>query len=161
MFVHAIVEKNGGCVAIDHRLEARTPHPTYVCLPQIASLDFWWWPFLHQKSVGVILRYYWKWSFMKFSTKMSVMWPLSSTRGSFVCVSLRYYWKLLFMLLSTKMGVLWSLIIDQRLVHLTPHRLPCHRSRSWNPGGDHFLDKKFVGVSLRYYWKWSFLVIFD
>jgi hypothetical protein len=24
---------NGGCVAIDHRPEARTPHPTYVSLP--------------------------------------------------------------------------------------------------------------------------------
>jgi hypothetical protein len=25
--------KNGGCVAIDHRPEARKPHPTYVSLP--------------------------------------------------------------------------------------------------------------------------------
>jgi hypothetical protein len=25
--------KNGGCVAFDHRPEARTPHPTYVSLP--------------------------------------------------------------------------------------------------------------------------------
>jgi hypothetical protein len=29
----AISDKNGGCVAIDHRPEARTPHPTYVSLP--------------------------------------------------------------------------------------------------------------------------------
>jgi hypothetical protein len=29
----AISNKNGGCVAIDHRLEARTTHPTYVSLP--------------------------------------------------------------------------------------------------------------------------------
>jgi hypothetical protein len=29
----AISDKNGGCVAIDHRSEARTPHPTYVSLP--------------------------------------------------------------------------------------------------------------------------------
>jgi hypothetical protein len=29
----AIFDKNGGCVAIDHRLEARTPHPTYFSLP--------------------------------------------------------------------------------------------------------------------------------
>jgi hypothetical protein len=28
----AIFGKNEGCVAIDHRLEARTPHPTYVSL---------------------------------------------------------------------------------------------------------------------------------
>jgi hypothetical protein len=33
----AIFDKNGGCVAIDHRLEARTPHPTYVSLPYITS----------------------------------------------------------------------------------------------------------------------------
>jgi hypothetical protein len=29
----AISDKNGGSVAIDHRLEARTPHPTYVFSP--------------------------------------------------------------------------------------------------------------------------------
>jgi hypothetical protein len=29
----AIFDKNGGCVAIGHQLEARTPHPTYVSLP--------------------------------------------------------------------------------------------------------------------------------
>jgi hypothetical protein len=29
----AIFLKNVGCVAIDHRPEARTPHPTYVSLP--------------------------------------------------------------------------------------------------------------------------------
>src|SRR5688572_7930862 len=38
-----------------------------------------------------------------------------------------------------KMGVVWPLIIDQRLVHLTPHMFPCHRSHSWISGGDHFL----------------------
>jgi hypothetical protein len=29
----AIFNRNGGCVAIDHRPEARTPHPTYVSFP--------------------------------------------------------------------------------------------------------------------------------
>jgi hypothetical protein len=29
----AIFGKNEGCVAIDHRLEARTPHPAYVSMP--------------------------------------------------------------------------------------------------------------------------------
>jgi hypothetical protein len=33
-------------------------------------------------------------------------------------------------LFSTKMGVVWPLIIDQRLVHLTPHMFPCHRTHS-------------------------------
>jgi hypothetical protein len=54
----AIFDRNGGCVAIDHRPEARTPHPTYVSLPEITFLDFWWRPFLGEKSVGVSLRYY-------------------------------------------------------------------------------------------------------
>src|SRR6187455_2578713 len=40
-----------------------------------------------------------------------------------------------------KMGVVWPLIIDQRLVHLTPHMFPCHRSHPWISGGDHFLGK--------------------
>src|SRR5688572_9396537 len=104
----AIFDKNGGCVAIDHRPEAHTPHPTYVSLPYITFLDFWWRPFLGQKSVGVSLRYYCKWSFMAIFGKMVVVWPL---------------------------------IIDQRLIHLTPHMFRCHRSHSWNSGGDHFLVK--------------------
>jgi hypothetical protein len=33
MVVDAIFDKNRGCVAIDHRTEARTPDPTYVSLP--------------------------------------------------------------------------------------------------------------------------------
>jgi hypothetical protein len=44
-------------------------------------------------------------------------------------------------LFSTKMGVMWPLTIDQRLIHLTPHMFPCHRSHSWIFGGDHFLVK--------------------
>jgi hypothetical protein len=44
-------------------------------------------------------------------------------------------------LFSTKMGVVWPLIIDQSLVHLTPHMFPCQRSHSWIYGGDHFLVK--------------------
>jgi hypothetical protein len=44
-------------------------------------------------------------------------------------------------LFSTKMGVVWPLIIDQKLVHLTPHMFPCHRSHSWISGGGHFLGK--------------------
>jgi hypothetical protein len=44
-------------------------------------------------------------------------------------------------LFSTKIRVVWPLIIDQRLVHLTPHMFPCRRSHSWISGGDHFLVK--------------------
>jgi hypothetical protein len=44
-------------------------------------------------------------------------------------------------LFSSKMGVVWPFIIDQRLVRLTPHIFPCHRSHSWIFGGDHFWVK--------------------
>jgi hypothetical protein len=44
-------------------------------------------------------------------------------------------------LFLTKMGVVWPFIIDQRLVHLTPHMFPCHRSHSWIFGGHHCLVK--------------------
>jgi hypothetical protein len=33
------------------------------------------------------------------------------------------------------------LIIDQRLIHLTPHMFPWHRSHSWISSEDHFLVK--------------------
>jgi hypothetical protein len=72
-------------------------------------LDFWWRPFLGQKSVGVL---------------------------AFDIIENGRSW-----LFSTKMGVVWPFIIDQRLVHLTPHMFPCHRSRSWISGGVHFLAK--------------------
>jgi hypothetical protein len=42
------------------------------------------------------------------------------------------------------MGVVWPLIIDQRLIHLTPHMFSCHRSHSWISGGDHFLVKNLL-----------------
>jgi hypothetical protein len=45
-------------MTIDHQIEARTPHPTYVSLAYITFFDFWWRPFLGQKSVGVSVRYY-------------------------------------------------------------------------------------------------------
>jgi hypothetical protein len=44
-------------------------------------------------------------------------------------------------LFSTKMGIVWPMIIDQRLIHLTPYMFPCHRSHSWISGGDHLLVK--------------------
>jgi hypothetical protein len=44
-------------------------------------------------------------------------------------------------LFSTKMGVVWPLIIDQRLVHLTPHMFTCDRSHSWISSGYHFFVK--------------------
>jgi hypothetical protein len=47
-------------------------------------------------------------------------------------------------LFSTKMGVVWPLIIDQRLVHFTPHMFSCHRSHSWISRGDHFLVKNLL-----------------
>jgi hypothetical protein len=40
MVVHAIFDKNGGCVAIDHRPEARTPDPPRVFLAIDHNLGF-------------------------------------------------------------------------------------------------------------------------
>jgi hypothetical protein len=103
-----------------------------------------------------------------FSTKMGVVWPLIIdqrlihltpqmfhchrshswiSRGDHFLVKNPYVlafgiiengrsW-----LFSTKMGVVWPLIIDQRLVHLTPHIFSSHRSHCWISGGDHFLVK--------------------
>src|SRR5688500_13907082 len=49
------------------------------------------------------------------------------------------------LLFSTKIRVVWPLIVDQRLIHLTPHMFPFHRSHhrlhSWSSGGNHFLVK--------------------
>jgi hypothetical protein len=42
---------------------------------------------------------------------------------------------------STKMGVVWPLFFDKRLIHLTTHMFPCHRSHSLIYGGDHFWVK--------------------
>jgi hypothetical protein len=128
MVVHAIFDKNWGCVAIDHWLEARTPHP-----------QMFTWHISHS----------WISSGNHFFVKNSYVLEFGIMENG-------RSWKF-----STKMVVLWSLIIDQRLVHLTPHMFPCHRSHSWISRGDHFLVKKFIGVSLRYYWKWSFMAIFD
>jgi hypothetical protein len=49
--------------------------------------------------------------------------------------------------ISTKMGVVWPFIIGQRLVHLTPHIFPCNRSHSWISGGDHFLVKNSLELA--------------
>jgi hypothetical protein len=54
----AISNKNGVCVAVDHRPEARTRQPTYVSLSSITLFDFWWRPFLGKKIVVFSLRYY-------------------------------------------------------------------------------------------------------
>jgi hypothetical protein len=58
MVVHGIFVKNGGSMDIDHRREACTPHLTYVSLPMVTLLDFWWRPILGKKSIGFSLQYY-------------------------------------------------------------------------------------------------------
>jgi hypothetical protein len=128
MVVHAIFDKNSGFVTIDHRPKAHTPHPTYVSLLKITFLDFWWRPFLGQKSIRASLQYYWKWSFMAISDK----------NGG--CVATDH----------------WP---EARTPHPTNVSLPYITFSDfwWRP----FLGQKSVGVSHRYYWKWSFMVIFD
>jgi hypothetical protein len=41
----------------------------------------------------------------------------------------------------TKMGVEWPLIMDHRIVHLTPHIFPYHMSHFWISGGVEFFVK--------------------
>jgi hypothetical protein len=64
-------------------------------------------------------------------------------------------------LFSTKMGVVWPLIIDQMLVHFTPHMFSWHRSHSWISGGDHFLVRNPLVLAFGIIEKWSFMAIFD
>jgi hypothetical protein len=40
MVVLGYLRQKWGCVAIDHLLEARAPHPTYVFLSYVTFLDF-------------------------------------------------------------------------------------------------------------------------
>jgi hypothetical protein len=72
------------------------------------------------------------------------------------------------MLFSTKIGVVWPLINNQRLIQLTPHMFPCHRSHSWISGGDHFLVKNPLvlafgiienGRSCYFRQKWGYVAI--
>jgi hypothetical protein len=77
MVVHATFNKNRGCVAIDHRQEARTCHPTYVSLPYITFFDFRWRPFLGKnirRCYPSIIENGRSWL---LSTKMGVVWPLT------------------------------------------------------------------------------------
>src|SRR6187455_2059821 len=104
----AIFDKKWGCVAIDHRPEARKPHPhMFSC---------------HRSH-----------SWISGGDYFLVKNPLVLAFG---IIENGRSW-----LFSTKMRVVWPLIIDQSLVHLTPHMFPCHRSHSWISGGDHFLVK--------------------
>jgi hypothetical protein len=57
MVVHAIFDKNRGCVAIDHRQEARTPHPhMFLC----HKSHFWilvetiYWSKIRNVSLSII-----------------------------------------------------------------------------------------------------------
>jgi hypothetical protein len=104
----ATFDKNGGCVAIDHRPKAHTPHPhVFPC---------------HKPH-----------SWISGGDHFLVKNPNVLAFG---IIENGHSW-----LFSTKMGVVWPLIIDQRLIHLTPHKFPCHRPHSWISGGDHLLVK--------------------
>jgi hypothetical protein len=104
---------------------------------------------------------------MQFSAKIGVVWPLiidhrlvHLTHICFLPIDhiLRFlvetiFWSkirrclpsvLLEMVVHAvfdKMGVVWPLIIDQRLIHHTPHLFPFHRSHSSISSGDHILVK--------------------
>jgi hypothetical protein len=74
-----------------------------------------------------------------FSIKMGIVWPHMVKNPyvlAFGIIENGRSW-----LFSIKMGIVWPLIIDQRLIHPTPHMFPCHSSHSWISGGDDFLVK--------------------
>jgi hypothetical protein len=59
-----------------------------------------------------------------------------------------------------KMGVVWPLIINQRLVHFTPHIFLAKYHISWISGGDHFLVRNPLVLAFGIIEKWSFMAIF-
>jgi hypothetical protein len=151
---------------IDQRLINLTPHifPSHRSHSLISGGDHFLVKNPYVLAFGIIENGH-SWL---FSTKMAVVWPLiidqrliNLTPHMFPChrshswisgrdhflvknpyvlafsiIQNGYSW-----LFSTKMGVVWPLIIDQRLINLTPHMFPCHRSHSWISGGEHFLVK--------------------
>jgi hypothetical protein len=72
----AIFDKKWGLCGHWSSTRGSYTSPIYISLPLVTYLDFWWRPFLSQISIDVSLRYYWKWSFMQFSSKMGVVWSL-------------------------------------------------------------------------------------
>jgi hypothetical protein len=155
-------------VAIYHRPEARTPHPTYVSLHRSHSRISGGDHFLVKNPLVLAFGIIENGRSWLFSSKIGVVWPfiidqrlVHLTPHMFPChrshswissgdnFLVKNPYMLAFSIIenghslrfSTKMGVMWPLIIDQRLINLTPHMFPCHRSHSWIYGGDHFLVK--------------------
>jgi hypothetical protein len=71
----AISDKNGGCVAIDHRLEARTLHPTYVSCHRSHSWISGGDHFLVKNQLVLAFGIIENGRSWLFSTKMGVVWP--------------------------------------------------------------------------------------
>jgi hypothetical protein len=79
----AIFDKNGGCVAIDHRPEACKPHPTYDSLPYITFLISGGDHFLVKNPNVLAFGTIENGLFMAIFDKMGVVCHSSSTRGSY------------------------------------------------------------------------------
>jgi hypothetical protein len=161
-----------------------SPHLCFLAIGHI--LGFLWRSFLGQKSEGVSLQYYWKWSFMAIFNKNGGCvaidhWPEARSPHPHMFPCQRSHSWIFggdhFLVKNTLVlafGIIengrscyfWSnrgcVAFDHRPEAHTPHphMFPCCGSHSWISGGDHFLVK-ILGVSLQYYWKWSFMAIFD
>jgi hypothetical protein len=72
MIVHCYFRQKWGCVAINHRPEAHTPHPTYVSIPYLTFLDFWWIPFLGQNLLMLVFDIIENGRSWQFSSKMGL-----------------------------------------------------------------------------------------
>src|SRR6187551_2992969 len=72
----AIFDKNGGCVAIDHRPEARTPHPHMFPCHRSHSWISGGDHFLVKNPYVLAFGIFENGHSWLFSTKMGVVWPL-------------------------------------------------------------------------------------
>jgi hypothetical protein len=83
MDVHAIFDKNGGCVAIDHIPEARTPHPHMFTCHRSHSWISGGEHFLVQNSEVLAFSIIENGRLCYYRQKCGLCGHLSSTRGSY------------------------------------------------------------------------------
>jgi hypothetical protein len=127
MVIHVIFDKNRGCVAFDHRQEARTPHPTYVSLPWTHSWISGGDHLLVKNPLVLAFGIIENGRSCYFRQKCGLCGHWSLTRGSYTSPHICF------------------LAIDHILCFLV----------------ETISLQKSIGVSLRYYWKGSFMAIFD
>jgi hypothetical protein len=125
MVVHAIFDKNRGCVAFNHQLEAHTPRPLmfpfHGSQSSISSGDH----FLVKNPLVLAISIIENGRSCYFRQKWALSGHLSWTRGSYTSHHICFL----------TIGNILEFLVET------------------------IFGQKSVGVSLRYYWKWSFMAI--